>query len=107
MKKKLNKFEVVGESIVIKLNSIIYRKKFAIIDKEDFDKIKDYTWSVAYTSSIKDFFIAISNVKGKMIYMHRLILSCPDKCVIKHRNKHPNTLDNRKINLYIQSKGRK
>ena len=71
--------------------------KYALIDDEDFCKIKNYNW---YAAKHRDGgFKAVANVNGKTIYMHRLIMECPDGLVVDHK-KH-DTLDNRKSELRI------
>lgn len=61
-------------------------------DLEDYEKIKNYCWYVNHGYVVTD-------VKGKLIQMHRLVMNCPnDKCV-DHMNH--NTEDNRKENLRI------
>ena len=66
--------------------------KFAKVDNEDFDKLKNINWSVT----------SMGYAGNKVIkYMHRYIMNCPDDKVIDHINH--DTLDNRKSNLRICS----
>lgn len=70
--------------------------KWAIIDKEDFDKIKDYKWSFDQDSH------AVTKTKvphETSLRMHRLIMDAPKGMVVHHKNH--DTLDNRKENLVI------
>jgi hypothetical protein len=79
---------IIGDNL---LGISLSNGREAIIDKEDYNKIKNFTWHVdnigyAYTSE-------------KRIRMHRLIINCPDEFEIDHINR--NKLDNRKSNLRI------
>lgn len=67
---------------------------YAIIDEEDWIKVKNYTWRRldANTTSY-----AITKINGDTVYMHRLIGRIPDNLVTDHIN--GNGLDNRKENL--------
>lgn len=79
----------------VELNEKIFRiplsqNKYAIIDKEDFDKIKNMSWYYDSKGYAR-------NRNG--IMMHRIVMQCPDKIEVDHKNH--NTLDNRKENLRI------
>ena len=68
---------------------------FAIIDDEDFDLIKGYSWRInnsGYVSSQ-----SFSNGKNYHILMHRLISNAKNGEDIDHKNHI--TIDNRKENL--------
>ena len=72
----------------------------SIIDSEDYDKIKGYTW---YAANVNKGFRPraqkITNGKCKFFYIHRLVMDCPDNMIVDHINGDP--MDNRKINLRI------
>ena len=65
-----------------------------IIDSEDFEKIKDFTWAISVTGSY-----VVCNYKGKALWFHRLILNAPKGMEVDHINN--NKLDNRKCNLRL------
>lgn len=66
--------------------------KIAIIDKKDFEKVKDYNW---YCSTIG---YAVAKIPGgATIRMHRLIVDALPNVGIDHIN--TNKLDNRRENL--------
>jgi hypothetical protein len=85
----------------IKGNKIIKYKNIAIIhmigghkciiDAEDVDLIKDYTWYMAHGY--------VFTTSRKNILIHRLIMDAKPGCIIDHINQ--NKLDNRKCNLRI------
>lgn len=68
-----------------------------IFDKNDFDKIKEYCWSV----DSKGYLQAKIPRQSKMITFHRLILDFPN-CDVDHVNR--NRLDNRRSNLRLATK---
>lgn len=72
-----------------------------IIDKEDFEKIKNYQWHSHYVNRKKNYVSCIFN--GKRLYIHRIIMNCleEDK-VVDHIDGNP--LNNRKNNLRICTK---
>lgn len=79
--------------IRIKLLGTDEKEKFALIDGEDFEKVRKYRWrfdnrGCGYASS-------------KKISMHRLIMNAPKGMEVDHLN--GDGLDNRKINLRICS----
>ena len=61
-----------------------------IIDLNDIDKVKDIKWYLHNDNHVRN---------GKVGYLHRYIMNCPDDMVIDHINRNP--LDNRKANLRI------
>ena len=97
-------------NIIIQYNDIaeivINSKKYGIIktiiDIEDLDKIKSYTWCANYKSDCNSFYIVsekLMNGKRVDIKLHRLVTNCPTGLVVDHINH--NTLDNTKKNLRI------
>lgn len=73
-----------------------------LIDDEDYDKIKMYTWTLNYQVSVGNFYIVAAKMKKRKMYyyrLHRLIMDCPNNLSVDHINH--NTLDNRKCNLRI------
>lgn len=86
-KTKLNKYDLTGE-YGIGYTSKGYEFYF---DLEDYDKIKDYTWVRNGD--------AIRSLTYGSVFMHRLVMDCPDGLVVDHRNHDKR--DNRKSNLRI------
>lgn len=96
---KGNEIEVHDNFIVI----IIKRQEKAyrcLIDKEDYFKVKNYTWFLS--KGKKQYAISFFTENGvqKNLFMHRLIMDCPDDKVVDHIN-ITETLDNRKSNLRV------
>lgn len=90
-RKKKNKFNLSG---IYGIGYTVNSNKEFYFDLEDYDKIKQYTWSEknGYVKTTK---------YNKEILLHRLILglSPQDLLIVDHIGH--NTLDNRKINLRI------
>lgn len=90
--KKYNKIEIDGDIAKI---YFFNTDRYAIIDTEDIDKVKDYCW---YDE--KEKYYPSACINGKKVNMHRLIKPNDDKrFVTDHINRNP--LDNRKSNLRI------
>lgn len=80
------------------------------VDLEDFDKVHNwkYRWFANYYKYLDDYY-AVSNiytnirdnVYPRRMYLHQLVMNCPEDCDIDHINKP--TLNNRKSNLRITS----
>jgi hypothetical protein len=66
--------------------------KFAKIDDDDFERISKWKWHVNGNRGY-----AVSDIRGRKTYMHRLIMRARKFQMVDHINF--NTLDNRKINL--------
>lgn len=71
------------------------KNKIAYIDNEDYEIISKYKWYAH--QSRKNNFYAATTIKGKIFYMHRMIISAPKKTFVDHKNQ--NKLDNRRKNL--------
>lgn len=69
-----------------------------LVDNDDLERIKKYTWYIQSSGKKKKY--AVSIVNGKCIFMHRLIMNCPPDKVVDHITIDA-TLDNRKKNLRI------
>ena len=77
---------------------LLTKNQMVLIDDDDFEKIKYYSWYASYNTKLRGYY-AMTRIKNKTIYMHRLIMGFPDNLDIDHINK--NTLDNRKENLRV------
>lgn len=94
--KKYNTYDLSGEYGIGWTNQ---GEKF-YFDIEDFDKIKDYCWSIGKKEDVE------ARIDGKLIKMHRLIMGVSDtKIVVDHiyhdENGNGRRYDNRKCNLRI------
>lgn len=68
----------------------------AIIDEQDFDKIKDYKWSSILCGKSKNPY-AVSSHFGQIVYMHRMIADAKDNQFVDHID--GNGLNNSRDNL--------
>jgi len=86
--------------IVIKSKK--YGNHILMIDDEDYDKIKEHVWHIAFSKEKKTFSV-LTNIKNGEKYtpksIHRLLTNCPKGLVVDHKNH--NAFDNRKENLRI------
>lgn len=64
----------------------------AIVDREDYKALSQYSWH--YHDGY-----ATANIKGKTVYMHRMVVNTPQGLHTDHLNH--NKLDNRKENLKV------
>lgn len=67
------------------------------IDDEDFEKVRQYKWSVSYNDKL---YVSHNRKNGLKMTLHRFLLNFPEK-TIDHIN--GNGLDNRKQNLRLCS----
>lgn len=94
--KNPNKYYLLnGDTIKIEIVNNKGEKVYCFIDKEDFDKVKEYNWKSRKDS--KTYYVLNSRIG----MMHRLIMDCPADMQVDHIN--GNGIDNRKYNLKIVS----
>lgn len=98
-KKKINRYEFFDDYII----GYDYNDKSFIIDKEDYDKVKDYCW----LCSPFGYFCCTRKIDGKRVNMklHRTIMDCKpyDNILIDHKNTLEK-FDNRKSNLRVATR---
>ena len=68
----------------------------ALVDKADFDYLDQFKWHKSSNG------YAMTTIKGKTVYMHRMIMNTPDDMDTHHKNH--NRLDNQKQNLEVCSR---
>jgi hypothetical protein len=79
------------------------RGKYALVDEEDFDKVKDGSWYAHPAGNgVYARWDDYSSGSRKRVYLHRLLLGFPKGAQIDHAN--CDTLDNRKSNLRLATK---
>lgn len=91
-----NTIKILTDENIIEIY-VTNRKEPAIIDLQDYEKIKNYHWinDKGYTQSY-----FWNGKKEKRFYLHKLIMDLRDsKTMVDHINGNP--LDNRKCNLRI------
>lgn len=96
--KKYNPIEDCGD--YIKIFFFNKESQYTIIDKEDYDKIKDYCWHIKRDSSSNETnkrLYACSYHHGKYYSLHSLILPVQEGFIVDHKD--GNGLNNRKSNL--------
>ena len=98
-----NKFYISNNKAYINVNHKKIGTYWAIIDLEDFDKVNQYktTWNIGYKNNHIDGIKTKiqKNKKREVVWLHRLIMNCPNNKVVDHIN--GNTFDNQKNNLRI------
>lgn len=88
----------------IKINSPKFGEKIVLIDDEDYEKIKDYSWHLKLEKKTGNFYAQTNiyrNNKRTTAYMHRMILNAPDKILVDHTN--GDTLNNKRNNIRLCS----
>jgi hypothetical protein len=95
-------FLFYGGNMILKIHSKKHGDFKVLIDDEDYDKIKDYTWRVSKDGNT---FYALTHIRinGKFtsVPIHRLIMNAHKGQEVDHINN--NGLDNRRSNLRICS----
>ena len=94
--KKYNEYDLSGEYGI----GYTYQGEEFYFDLEDYDKIKDYCWSIGKKDDVE------ARVEGKLVKMHRLIIGVTDpKIVVDHiyhnEGGYGRRYDNRKCNLRL------
>lgn len=73
------------------------KKTWFIFDKEDYDKIYNYTWRKDNRGYVRAYIR--KNHRDAMVFVHSIIMNTPNNKVVDHINH--NLLDNRKHNLRL------
>lgn len=83
---------------ILKITSLKYGEFNFKLDEEDYDRCKEYHWSVNKYNrkSETGYFYAVNNKVG---LLHRFIMNASRDFLVDHKDN--NTLDNRKCNLRI------
>jgi hypothetical protein len=101
-----NKYEIRGDVTVIFVKQKLVVYEF-LIDTEDLVKVSQFNTTWHRNTSLDNFIYAMTkpqtNFVRSNVLMHRLIMDCPDDKFVDHINH--DTLDNRKVNLRIVTKG--
>jgi hypothetical protein len=99
-----NEYIIENEITKIIIHSLKYGDKTILIDTEDLERIKKFSWCVYFDKKMNDFyFLAYVTHIGrtrKSISLHRYILNAPPNTIVDHINTK-NRLDNRKSNLRV------
>jgi hypothetical protein len=82
------------------------RNKFAIVDADDYERLKGFNWSARYGTNTW-YAVRCSRAaerrKSRIVWMHNVILPPPKGKIVDHFNH--NGLDNRRTNLRIATRG--
>jgi hypothetical protein len=107
--RKYNDIEIKENHAEIIIKSPKFGEHRALIDLDDVEKCKEYTWTLNYVKALNDFYvfttkplqkkIQCGNTRQEHIKLHRFITNCPEDKVVDHINH--NCLDNRKENLKV------
>lgn len=73
--------------------------KWALVDKEDFDRFSCFNWIAQGTGKKVGGFYAARKSNRKLLLLHKEILQAPDGLIVDHEN--GDTLDCRRDNLRI------
>ena len=92
--KNRNRYEIVGD--IVKMYD--YKNNMFIIDLDDLQKVRTYTWSVNSRGYVRT--TCLVGNKHKDLRLHRFVMNCTDKNLFVDHINH-NTTDNRKCNLRI------
>lgn len=90
-----NEYYIDGDYAYVKLRWTD-EEKIMVCDKEDWERLKKYTWGVAKTGgyAITNF---AQNKKHKVVKFHQIVMGQKRGYVVDHINRNP--IDNRKENL--------
>ena len=89
-------YQIKTKYIIMKLT----QGQKTIFDFEDFDRVIEHTWYAIYNPNTQSYY-AVAHINKKIIYLSNFIMKHTPtrKLTVDHIN--GDTLDNRKINLYI------
>lgn len=76
---------------------------FAIVDEDDYQKVKDFKWYVLRNGYVVTDTRNKDRTKGVFWYLHRFLTNAPKDLVVDHIN--GDKFDNRKENLRVTTQG--
>ena len=92
--------EITEECAIINIDSPKHGHFDILIDLEDVDKCKNYTWSIQMVRSGKDkSYIEFYATNGQIGMLHRYLMNAPKDTMVDHIN--GDTYDNRRYNLRV------
>ena len=91
---KVRKIIIKSDHVLVPLT----QGKFAFIDLDDVDKVKNYNWQVREGKTTY-YAIRYDCAANKLIRMHRIIMNAPLELQVDHKDH--NGLNNRKLNLRL------
>jgi len=97
--------EAVGFTTEIVKLPLSNTDKYAIVDREDYNKVKDYTWRLLKDKRTNVWYVGTSKREGpivRTIRLHRLIMDAGPGEDVHHKDLNP--LNNTKENLELLSK---
>ena len=98
---KRNDIVIKDNYAEIIINSPKYGNYKALIDIDDIEKVKKYTWQLKYSEKFNIYYAVSSQHNKKEVKLHRFLTDCPKGLIVDHINH--NGLDNRKCNLRVCS----
>lgn len=99
--KKGNEIKIFNDFAKIIVNSKKFGIKEVLIDLDDIEKVKKYTWCLTHSRDM-NLYAMTKTSENKTIKLHRYLMNFPNNKDIDHINH--NTLDNRKFNLKVCSR---
>ena len=94
--RKINDYEDMGDYVV----GVTAKGDRFMVDKVDFDKIKDFRWNTELGYVICN--VHQKEQQNKRIRLHRMIMDAPEGMMVDHINH--NKFDNRRCNLRLATR---
>ena len=94
-----NKINSKGDICEIVFENTEYGKRVAIIDAEDWEKIKHIKWRIRWNDNYLSGWIS---GEKRDVRLHRFLLDAPDHLDVDHINRNP--LDNRRENIRLATR---
>ena len=88
-----NEFVIRSDGVV---EVMLTQGQVALVDLEDWPRVRRYRWCA---SRYEHHFYAVARVKGRVVYMHRMILDAQPGQDVDHAN--CDGLDNRRANVRL------
>lgn len=93
-----NQYTIDKNVTKIIINSKKYGLKHVLVDTDNIERIKQYTWFLKPTTQENKFYVQ-TKINKKNVYLHRFLTDCPNGLMVDHQN--GNAFDNKICNLKI------